>query len=101
MQLLKTIREEGSHAIKAKYGVGRENLRIFVHYHPSYYHFHVHFVHVEHSNPPGAVVGRAVLLDDIINNIELILSDYYQRMTLTYHLGIESPLYEALSKASG
>jgi m7GpppX diphosphatase len=25
--------------------VGEDQLRIYVHYQPSYYHFHVHFVH--------------------------------------------------------
>eukprot|EP01135_Chromosphaera_perkinsii_P003312 Nk52_evm12s240 gene=Nk52_evmTU12s240 len=99
LSLLKTLRSEGSDAIQKKYGVGEGSLRIFVHYHPSYYHFHVHYVHVGHSEPPGAVVGKAVLLDDIINNIELFSSDYYARMTLSYHVGKETPLYQQLSEA--
>ena len=28
-----------------RFGVVEEQLRVFVHYQPSYYHFHVHFVH--------------------------------------------------------
>lgn len=33
-------------AISDKFGVQPDRLRFYVHYHPSYYHFHVHIVHV-------------------------------------------------------
>eukprot|EP00959_Pyramimonas_sp_CCMP1952_P059739 1247841-Pyramimonas_sp.AAC.3 len=48
-----------------KYGLGEEKLRIFVHYQPTYYHFHVHFVHTSHVGM-GIAAGQAHLLDDII-----------------------------------
>ena len=48
-----------------KYGIGEEKLRIFIHYQPTYYHFHVHFVHTSHVGM-GIAAGQAHLLDDVI-----------------------------------
>lgn len=73
-----------------------DELRVFVHYQPSYYHFHIHVVNVAHPGlGSGLNVGKAILLDDIIDNLKLC-SDYYQRKTLTYHLGELHPLWEIL-----
>jgi len=53
--------------IEQRYSVQPSQLRIYVHYQPSYYHFHVHFCHAGlNANGPGAAVGKAHLLDDII-----------------------------------
>ena len=53
-------------AIEEQFGVHEDQLRIFVHYQPSYYHFHVHFCHVTLAASPGMAVGKAHLLDDVI-----------------------------------
>ncbi len=54
-------------AIEQRHGIQPHQLRMFVHYQPSYYHFHVHFCHTGlGNNGPGAAVGKAHLLDDII-----------------------------------
>ena len=47
---------------------GGRVLRIFVHYPPQFYHFHVHFTNV--SVDVGVSTERAHLLDDIIENLE-------------------------------
>lgn len=39
-------------AIYKLYGVQQSQLRIYVHYQPSFYHFHVHFTYLLHI-PPG------------------------------------------------
>jgi len=39
-------------AIKQKYGLSQSQLRIYLHYQPSYYHLHVHFTALE-FNAPG------------------------------------------------
>jgi hypothetical protein len=41
------------------------HLRVYVHYHPTYYHFHVHFAHLKLQGP-ATLAGKAFLLDDII-----------------------------------
>ncbi len=48
-----------------RYGVQSNQLRMFLHYQPSYYHLHVHVTHVslEHA---GLLAGKAHLLDDVI-----------------------------------
>ena len=59
-----------------------------MHYPPTYFHLHVHFIHSKMLQTASAHVGRAILLDDIIDNIENYspnqdLGDYYQRKTIT------------------
>jgi m7GpppX diphosphatase len=81
----------------AKYGVPSLQLRVYVHYQPSYYHLHVHFTHLNYD-APGTVVGRAHLLDDIINNLEL-QDDFYKRKTLTYILRENDGLYSCFKQA--
>ena len=61
-------------AIEQRYGVQPQQLRLFVHYQPSYYHFHVHFCHTGlGNNGPGAAVGKAHLLDDVIGKSVCVL----------------------------
>lgn len=98
LPLLRNIRDKGIKAIEKKYGVKEESLRIFVHYQPSYYHLHVHFQHAELPGAAGAFVGKAHLLDDVIDNIRIFGGDYYQRRTLTFSLGTRDPLLEAFRK---
>lgn len=33
-----------------KFGAAASSLRVYVHYQPTYYHFHVHFSHVKMLN---------------------------------------------------
>jgi len=68
-------------AIEAHYGVKSGSVRMYFHYAPSYYHLHVHFTHLNYDTP-GISVGKAHLLDDVIDNLRL-MSDFYQRKALT------------------
>jgi len=90
LPLLRNIYQRGTEAIVSKYKVSPPQLRVFVHYQPSYYHFHDHFVHVMHE-AVGTAVAKAHLLSDIIDNIELC-ADYYQKKTLYYTLKTNDPL---------
>ena len=49
-----------------KYGVRPEELRIYLHYQPSYYHLHMHFLHIKCDAGAGMAAGKAHLLDDVI-----------------------------------
>ena len=69
-------------SIKEKYGISESKLRIYVHYQPSYYHFHVHFTHLQFL-APGSNVERAHLLRDVIENLELY-PNYYSQKTLSF-----------------
>ena len=91
LPLLKSMREESLEAIEKKYGIKRCNIRAFFHYLPTYYHLHIHFVHVKMVQTVSCHVGRAILLDDVIDNIELYspnqdIGDYYQKKTIVQEI---------------
>ncbi|KAG6808451.1 hypothetical protein H0H93_016907, partial [Arthromyces matolae] len=76
VSLLKEIREDAVRVVWEKWGsvAGRTGirnpkgeLRMYVHYQPSYYHFHVHIVNANQVGMLGVAVGQAHLLDDIIS----------------------------------
>lgn len=69
-------------AIASKYGLDSSQLRIYLHYQPSFYHLHIHFTYLKHE-APGILAERAHMLTSIINNIEL-MSDYYQKITIPF-----------------
>ncbi|GAA5873385.1 hypothetical protein JCM3774_000769 [Rhodotorula dairenensis] len=111
LPLLRNIRTECERVARAKYGLDAGELRFFVHYQPTYYHFHIHVVHLSYVSFSGITVGQAHLLDDIIDTLELELEaaraggptplqSWFERRTFTYSLGVEHPLY-ALLKAGG
>lgn len=91
LDLLKNIKTKGCEAILQKYGLSSSMLRIYVHYQPSYYHFHVHFTALTYEDW-GSYVERAHLLDTIINNINLC-NHYYQKSTLSFPIKHNDPLY--------
>ncbi|VEN63289.1 unnamed protein product [Callosobruchus maculatus] len=97
LPLLKNIREKGTDAIKSKYGIEKHELRIYFHYQPSFYHLHVHFCVLKHE-APGILVGKAHLLSDVINNIELA-PDYYQKSTIGFVVAENHKLFDKLKTA--
>lgn len=96
LPLLKNILDKGAEAIRNKFVNCRGQLRSYVHYHPSFYHFHVHFRMVDASSYEST--DRDNLLSSIINNISL-LGDYYAKSTLTYPLSRSHALHKALQGA--
>ena len=84
LPMLKSILAKGPEVIEAVYGIQREELRIFVHYQPQFYHFHVHFTRLH--NDLGCQVERAHLLADIIATLEADGEAYQTKRTLHYQL---------------
>lgn len=98
LNLLQGIQKAVNEIVPEKYpGVSGSQLRCFIHYQPTYYHFHVHVVHVDMVDGIGALVGQAILLDDVIDNLQTFGPDFYQRKTMTYTLGCNHDLYPSLS----
>lgn len=94
VKLQETIRTITS----SKFPVAKDQLRIFIHYQPSYYHFHIHVVNISHPGlGEGINIGKAILLDDVIENIK-ITPDYYQKRTLYYTLGENHALWKSLQE---
>lgn len=97
LPLLRNIKEGGTKAIKERYGISSDHLRVYLHYQPTFYHLHVHFTYLKHD-PPGIHCEKSHLLTTIIENLELI-PDYYQRVTLSCVLSETDKLYAKLKAA--
>ncbi|XP_066152061.1 m7GpppX diphosphatase [Euwallacea fornicatus] len=82
LSLLKNIQAKTKATIQEKYNLDSSQLRIYLHYQPSFYHLHVHFTYLRHE-APGILAERAHLLATVISNLEL-MSDYYQKVTIPF-----------------
>lgn len=75
----------------------KSQLRIYLHYQPSFYHLHVHFTYLKYE-APGILAEKAHLLSNVISNIEL-LSDYYQKITLPFVVKETDNLFKKFEEA--
>ncbi|SCU85529.1 LANO_0C04544g1_1 [Lachancea nothofagi CBS 11611] len=76
------------------YAIHPDELRVFVHYQPSYYHFHIHIVNVKHSGLSDSIAaGKAILLEDIIEQLGFLGEDGFAGRTITYVLGENHDLW--------
>lgn len=94
--MLQAIYELGIARIEEVYGVFGDQLRIFCHYQPQFYHFHVHFTRLE--NEIGCQVERGHLVSDIIQNLQAD-NDFYAKRTIAYKLKTSSDLYKLIQDA--
>ncbi|ELA47123.1 hypothetical protein VCUG_01396 [Vavraia culicis subsp. floridensis] len=69
--------------LSTRYGLEEKDVLMYFHYKPSYYVLHVHVVNLERRMEPGMMVGRAILLDDIVENL-MIDPLYYKKRKLFY-----------------
>ncbi|RKP20387.1 HIT-like protein [Rozella allomycis CSF55] len=95
--LLKNIKSKTEEIVKGKYGIEADQLRMFVHYHPSYYHFHVHIVHCDVEPTKAMIAGHSHLLDDIIDLLS-IDSNIFKNRALTFYLNESHPLLTLLKR---
>ncbi|KAL0930410.1 scavenger mRNA decapping enzyme [Colletotrichum truncatum] len=73
-----------------------DQLKLYVHYQPTYYHFHVHIVHVQLEAGATQAVGKAVGLDSIMDTLEIMKGDDeagMEQVSLSYTLGEASELW--------
>lgn len=77
--LLEHIYKKGIETISKLYGYKKRDLRIYFHYHPSFWHLHIHFNLVKNSYP-GSSIDYAIPLVNVITNLKLV-SDYYQKVS--------------------
>ncbi|ROT42157.1 scavenger mRNA decapping enzyme [Sodiomyces alkalinus F11] len=76
-----------------------DQLKLYVHYQPTYYHFHVHIVHVQLEAGATQATGKAIGLDGIIETLEAMGmgGDDDEKgmdcMSLSYTLGEASELW--------
>ena len=82
-------------------GVELDDLKLYVHYQPTYYHFHVHVVHVMCEAGNTQSVGKAIGFDAIVSQLETMAGDTNSGMdgaNLSYYLGERSELWERVFK---
>ncbi|KAK4040737.1 HIT-like domain-containing protein [Parachaetomium inaequale] len=73
-----------------------DQLKLYVHYQPTYYHFHIHIVHVALEAGVTQATGKAVGLDSILAQLETMEGGDEAGMdavTLCYMLGEASDLW--------
>lgn len=80
-------------------GFPANQLRLFFHYFPSFWRLHLHVAHIRCVVPGGGLnAGRAVLLEDVIQNLELV-PDYYEKATLVSTLKVGTPHHKFFQEA--
>jgi len=106
IHLLRTIQTRIIEATVAKWPeVAPDQLRLYFHCsaipcgglltldHPSYYHMHIHVVHTDFQGSDGMSVGKAWLLDDVIEQLSYLSPEGFKRKTITFIIGEESDLW--------
>ena len=70
-------------------------MKLYVHYQPTYYHFHIHVVNVLSDPGKTQAVGKALGLDNIIDQLERMATDDdgMHDVTMTYDVGEASELW--------
>ncbi|KAH7089067.1 HIT-like domain-containing protein [Paraphoma chrysanthemicola] len=98
VEWLKHMRDKMVEATVGLYeGLERDQLKLYVHYQPTYYHFHIHIVHVSLEAGNTQATGKALGLENIISQLETMSEKPdagMQDVSLTYHLGERSELWE-------
>ena len=75
-----------------------DQLKLYVHYQPTYYHLHIHVVHVMLEAGTTQAIGKALGLENIISQLELMGGDNVgmDAVSLTFGLGEASELWREL-----
>ena len=78
--MLRAAKGDVLRALHERYGTREDELRLYFHYHPTFWHLHMHITHW--SQTRSTETDRAHLLDDVIDNLSLD-GNYYARRALT------------------
>ncbi|KAK8127542.1 hypothetical protein PG984_008650 [Apiospora sp. TS-2023a] len=76
--------------------IEEDQLKLFFHYHPTYYHLHIHIVHANLEATSTQSVGKAIALDSVIDQLERMTGDDEAGMDtvpLCYTVGEQSDLW--------
>lgn len=92
LPLLENIRDRVTSFVSSELKIPSNEIRLFFHYKPTYYHLHVHVVHVMHEMHVNL---KDQLLDDVIEHLKM-RDDYYAHKTLVYPIGVQDDLYRAV-----
>ena len=91
LSMLLNVERKALEAIESRYKVKASKLRAYIHYQPSFYHFHVHFSHIK--NQLMGIPERNHALSTVIDNLRRC-GTYYQEATLECPIRHNEPLFE-------
>ncbi|EME78829.1 uncharacterized protein MYCFIDRAFT_83821 [Pseudocercospora fijiensis CIRAD86] len=98
VEWLKHLRETLTRSVKELYaGLEEDMLKFYVHYQPTYYHFHVHVVHVDLDATGTQAVGKALGFDHVVSQLENLGGGEEAGMhlvELSYTVGESSELWQ-------
>lgn len=80
VELLLHLKQQTIKIIKSKYNIDDNKLKMYLHYAPSTYHLHVHFVNISNIEAQSSV-EYSHELNNVIFNLNLC-SDYYKLINL-------------------
>ncbi|KAH7328133.1 HIT-like domain-containing protein [Stachybotrys elegans] len=84
-------------AVASYPSVEPDQLKLYVHYQPTYYHFHIHIVHVALEAGATQATGKAVGLESIVETLKAMGGDDeagMDRLSMSYTLGEASELWK-------
>lgn len=91
---LEAIRDSILENVPTKYPIARDQLRLYVHYQPSFYHFHIHVVNANYTGLGQTILaGKAILLEEVIESLKLLGEDGFSKKTITYGLSESHDLW--------
>jgi len=99
LNLLENINVKGRTEIEKFYKLQKNKLKVYVHYLPTYFHFHVHFVHIENESS-NSQIEKAHGLNQIIQNIK-INKQYYSQCDLEYAVDSDHVIYKNYLSGDG
>lgn len=81
--------------VKSHPDIEADQLKLYVHYQPTYYHFHIHIVHVALEAGATQATGKAFGLENLISQLESLHAedDGMETVDLTYTVGEASELW--------
>ena len=91
IDILENVRLATAGVFDDKWGMQPCKFRAYFHYHPNYWHVHLHLVALGSSK-----LTSGILLDDVIEHLKMD-GDYYRNATLTVNLAENSSLYERMA----
>ncbi|CAH8581726.1 unnamed protein product [Schistosoma turkestanicum] len=75
--------------------LSKDQILAYIHYPPTFYRFHIHFVHMDSGDNYSTNACRAHILEEVIRNLEQ--DDlYYANRTITMFLHANSPMFTAI-----